>query len=67
MPMPRPWVRKSGRLRCRGVFYKPMKVSKTIRIDADVLAWLQRPGKGYQKRLNAVLREAMLKEHEREE
>ncbi|CVA23148.1 cytoplasmic protein [Serratia marcescens] len=42
----------------QGRFYKPMKVSKTIRIDADVLAWLQRPGKGYQKRLNAVLREA---------
>jgi uncharacterized protein (DUF4415 family) len=51
----------------QGRFYKPMKVSKTIRIDADVLAWLQRPGKGYQKRLNAVLREAMLKEHEHEE
>ncbi|BEM10777.1 hypothetical protein SM14VA5_32810 [Serratia marcescens] len=48
----------------QGRFYKPMKVSKTIRIDADVLAWLQRSGKGYQKRLNAVLREAMLKEHE---
>ncbi len=51
----------------QGRFYEPMKVSKTIRIDADVLAWLQRPGKGYQKRLNAVLREAMLKEHEHEE
>ncbi|ANS44568.1 BrnA antitoxin family protein [Serratia inhibens] len=51
----------------QGRFYKPMKVSKTIRIDADILAWLQRPGKGYQKRLNAVLREAMLKEHEHEE
>lgn len=50
----------------QGRFYKPMKVSKTIRIDADVLAWLQRPCKGYQKRLNAVLREAMLKEHEHE-
>ena len=57
MPMPRPWVRKVADCGA-GAFYKPMKVSKTIRIDADVLAWLQRPGKGYQKRLNAVLREA---------
>ena len=48
-----------------GAFYKPMKVSKTIRIDADVLAGFS-GGQGYQKRLNAVLREAMLKEHEHE-
>ncbi|MGQ8775789.1 BrnA antitoxin family protein [Serratia sp. NA_112.1] len=51
----------------KGRFYKPMKVSKTVRIDADILEWLQRPGKGYQKRLNAVLRAAMLKGQELEE
>lgn len=51
----------------QGRFYKPMKVSKTVRIDADILEWLQRPGKGYQKRLNAVLRAAMLKGQELEE
>ncbi|TFZ49332.1 cytoplasmic protein [Serratia proteamaculans] len=51
----------------KGRFYKPVKVSKTVRIDADILAWLQRPGKGYQKRLNAVLRAAMLKGQELEE
>jgi uncharacterized protein (DUF4415 family) len=50
----------------QGRFYKPMKVSKTVRIDADILEWLQRPGKGYQKRLNAVLRAAMLKGQELE-
>ena len=32
------------------------------RIDADVMAWLKEPGKGYQTRLNAILREAMLRE-----
>lgn len=31
----------------------------TIRIDSDVLAWLKSQGKGYQTRLNAILREAM--------
>jgi uncharacterized protein (DUF4415 family) len=31
-----------------------------VRIDADVLAWLKSYGKGYQSRLNAILRAAML-------
>lgn len=30
-----------------------------IRLDADVLAWLKAEGRGYQTRLNAILREAM--------
>jgi uncharacterized protein (DUF4415 family) len=42
-----------------GKFYRPIKESLTIRIDADVLAWLKRPGKGYQTRINGLLREAM--------
>ena len=45
----------------RGQFYKPVKQQLTVRIDADVLEWLKNDGeKGYQKRLNAILREAML-------
>ena len=31
----------------------------TIRIDADVLAWLKSKGKGYQTRINRLLRAAM--------
>jgi BrnA antitoxin of type II toxin-antitoxin system len=31
----------------------------TIRVDADVLAWLKRQGSGYQTRINKLLREAM--------
>jgi uncharacterized protein (DUF4415 family) len=42
-----------------GKFYRPRKKSLTVRIDADVLAWLKAQGKGYQTRLNALLREAM--------
>ena len=42
-----------------GKFYRPIKKSLTIRIDADVLAWLKAQGKGYQTRINALLREAM--------
>lgn len=46
----------------RGVFYRPLKQSTTVRIDADVLHWLKAKGRGYQTRLNAILREAMLKD-----
>ena len=42
-----------------GRFYRPIKKPLTIRIDADVLEWLKRPGKGYQTRINALLRTAM--------
>ena len=43
-------------------FYKPTKTSTTVRVDSDVLAWLKSQGKGYQTRINAILREAMLHE-----
>ena len=42
--------------------YRPIKESTTVRLDADILAWLKEKGKGYQTRLNAILRKAMLKE-----
>ena len=42
-----------------GKFYRPIKKSLTIRVDADVLAWLKSQGKGYQTRINSLLREAM--------
>jgi len=44
----------------RGRFYKPTKTSTTVRIDSDVLAWLKAQGKGYQSRINAILRREML-------
>ena len=44
----------------RGQFYRPVKKQLTLRIDADVLEWLKSQGKGYQRRLNAILRTAML-------
>jgi len=42
-------------------FFKPVKTATSVRIDADVLAWLKSQGKGYQTRLNQILREAMLR------
>ncbi len=43
----------------RGKFYRPLKQSLTLRLDADVLAWFKAQGKGYQTRINATLREAI--------
>jgi uncharacterized protein (DUF4415 family) len=42
-----------------GKFYRPIKKQVTVRIDADILAWLQSSGAGYQTRLNQLLRKAM--------
>ena len=44
----------------QGRFYRPTKTSTTVRIDTDVLAWLKSQGKGYQSRINAILRREML-------
>ena len=44
----------------RNPFYRPTKTSTTVRIDSDVLAWLRSQGKGYQSRINAILRREML-------
>jgi uncharacterized protein (DUF4415 family) len=46
----------------RNPFYRPVKQQLTVRLDADVVAWLRRQGKGYQTRLNKVLRAAMLED-----
>lgn len=44
----------------RGKFYRPVKQQLTVRVDADVVAWLKQQGKGYQSRLNRILRQAMV-------
>jgi uncharacterized protein (DUF4415 family) len=48
----RPWEQRQ--------MFKPVKVSVTCKLDADVVAWLKQDGKGYQTRLNAILRQAMV-------
>jgi uncharacterized protein (DUF4415 family) len=44
----------------QGRFYRPVKQQITARLDADVLAWLKSQGKGYQTRMNAILRREMM-------
>ena len=43
-------------------FYRPVKKQVTVRLDADVIAWLRKKGAGYQTRMNELLRAAMLSE-----
>ena len=44
----------------RGRFYRPIKQQITARVDADVVNWLKSQGRGYQARMNAILRREML-------
>jgi uncharacterized protein (DUF4415 family) len=39
--------------------WPPAKHQLTIRLDADVLIWLKASGRGYQTRINRILRAAM--------
>ena len=43
-------------------FYRPVKKQVTLRLDADVLAWLRKQGKGYQTRANFLLRQMMIRD-----
>lgn len=43
-----------------GKFYRPIKQQLTLRVDADVVAWFKAQGRGYQTRINELLRDAML-------
>jgi len=52
---PRPIVDRS--------MYRPIKVALTCRLDADIVAWLKQEGKGYQTRLNSILRQVMTHAH----
>jgi uncharacterized protein (DUF4415 family) len=45
--------------------YKPVKKPVTLRLDADVRAWFQRAGRGYQTRINLTLRKVMIEERKK--
>ncbi len=46
----------------RSPLHKPLKRQLTVRVDADVVAWLKAKGKGYQTKMNSILRSAMIGE-----
>jgi uncharacterized protein (DUF4415 family) len=49
----------------RGLKPMPAKAQLTIRVDRDVLAWFRKQGRGYQTRINALLR-AYMEAHKRD-
>jgi len=46
-------------LKKAAVAWPPAKKQLTIRLDEDVLDWLKGQGRGYQTRINRILRVAM--------
>ena len=46
-------------------WYKALKTPVTIRLDAEVLAWFKRDGRGYQTRINQALRRLMREQRKR--
>jgi uncharacterized protein (DUF4415 family) len=52
----RDWMAEIGEL------YKPIKRPVTLRLDADVVAWFKKQGRGYQTRINRALRAVMMEE-----
>ncbi len=40
----------------RGLVVRPPKAQLTLRIDGDVLKWFKATGRGYQTRINSLLR-----------
>jgi uncharacterized protein (DUF4415 family) len=51
----------------RDEFFRSRATKKqtTVRLDADVLAWLKSKGSGHISRVNAILRSAMLNDQKR--
>ena len=45
----------------RGGIYRPVKHLTSLRLDADLLEWFKRDGEGYQTRINAALRDYVLR------
>lgn len=60
------WTAEDFKNAERGKFYRPVKAQVTTKLDADVIDWLKAGGKGYQTRMNAILRRAMLKDRAEE-
>jgi uncharacterized protein (DUF4415 family) len=49
----------------RGLKPVTAKAQLTIRVDSDVLAWFRKQGRGYQTRINTLLR-AYMEAHKRD-
>jgi uncharacterized protein (DUF4415 family) len=57
-----PLTEKFWKNAVRNPFYRPVKQQLTVRLDKDVVVWLREQGKGYQTKINALLRAAMMED-----
>jgi uncharacterized protein (DUF4415 family) len=51
--------RREFKLPERMEWYRPIKKPVTLRLDADVIEWFKKSGRGYQTRINRALRKMM--------
>jgi uncharacterized protein (DUF4415 family) len=51
----------------RSQMYRPIKRPVTMRLDADVVAWLKGDGRGYQTKANALLRREMIRAYKKKD
>ena len=49
------WIEGQGKVYV-GLMYRPGKKSITIRLDEDMVHWFKKQGKGWQTKMNWVLR-----------
>ena len=56
-----PLTAEVWRTATKSPFYKPVKLAAAVHADSDVLLRLKGQGKGYQTRMNAILRDAILR------
>ena len=56
------WTKEDFEKAFRPGQYRPIKSQVTAKLDRDVLEWLKAEGRGYQTRINAILRREMLKD-----
>jgi uncharacterized protein (DUF4415 family) len=54
-----PLTEKFWKNAVRNPFRRPAQQQLTVRLDADVVAWLHRQGEDYPSRLNGLLRKVM--------
>ena len=51
----------------RSQMYRPIKKPVTMRLDADVIAWLKQQGPGYQTKANYLLRREMVRSYRKKD
>jgi uncharacterized protein (DUF4415 family) len=57
-----PKLTEEQRARLTPRYWRPVKIAVSLKLDADILNWFKSQGKGYQTRINEILREVMIQQ-----